>query len=168
MVSDNLELPEISNVKIFTSFFALGLYNLIPLIVLYVCFCIAKFIPFSENILRFIPSIFTFVFYIAMSLSVVSIVKWQNENVFVAVFKSLKSFFKSKYAFFVFLLVFLCATLISYLSCTLIYAICLYFNFVNPMFFDVVHAIVNVCSLYVIANFYIGSQITILGEIDAK
>ena len=165
MVSIGLNKDEISNFKLINGLIALGLFNCTPIIVLCILYYLALVFPQFEQIFKIILNFFTFVFYFAMSLSISSIVKWQEKNVFIAILKSLKVFFKKfKYVVIVFFIIFSLATIISYVICTLIYAFGLYFNLLNMAMVNAIHAIVNICSLYVISTFYIGSQTAILKD----
>ena len=165
MIADGLNLNKISNMKIIKSALVLTIFNIIPLVVFYICYYIASWIPSSEKVLKYIPGIFAMIFYFVMSLSLASIVKWQNKNVFVAILKSLKTFFvKIKYTLPLFLIIFILAVLITWVICTAIYAIFMFFNLLTYSLIDATHIIVNVCSLYIISGFYIGAQVLLLKD----
>ena len=165
MVADNLNVDRVSNLKIIKSALVLTLFNLIPLIVLFICFYISSWVPSLEKVLKYIPNIFATIFYFVMSLSIASIVKWQNKNIFCAVLKSLKVFFvKIKYTLPIFLVIFLVAGFITWASCAIIYAIFMYFSLLTYGLIDSIHTIVNVCSLYVISGLYIGAQVLLLKD----
>jgi hypothetical protein len=99
-----------------------------------------------------------------MSLSLVSFVKWQDKNVFVAIFKSIKFFFKKlKITIPVFLTFFLLASIIVFGTTALAYALYLYiFNAPNENFVSALHAVANLYSLYVFAGLYVGAQVKII------
>lgn len=158
-----LKKDEISNLKIIKSAIVLTLFNLIPIAVLFICFYLSSWIPSLEKFIKYIPNIFAAIFYFVMSLSVASIVKWQNKNVFLAVLKSLKVFFKKIiYSLPLFLVIFICAGIITWLFCTILFAIFMYFNVLTYSLIDAIHTIINTCSLYIISGFYIGAQVKLL------
>ena len=108
-------------------------------------------------------NIFTYLFYFAMSLSIAAIAKWQDKNIFVAILKSVKLFFKKIGVVIpIFFLFFLIASLIVFLICALLYTIAIYFNYISENLVNAIHAVVNVYSLYIIAGLYIGAQAKIL------
>ena len=165
MSADGLNVNRISNFKIIKTALVLTLFNAIPILVLFICFYVSSWVPSIEKVLKYIPNIFATIFYVVMSLSIVSVVKWQNKNIFVAVLKSLKVFFvKIKYTLPLFVLIFLCTGVIAWATCTLIYAILMYFGVLTYSLIDAIHIIVNACSLYVISGFYIGAQVLMLKD----
>ena len=108
-------------------------------------------------------NISTYIFYFAMCLSISSIVLWQDRNVFVAIAKSIKMFFKKiLYTVPVFLVLFLIASLVTFAICSIIYAVAIKMQVININLINSVHAIVNLYSLYVFAGLYIGAQVKIL------
>lgn len=158
-----LKKENINNSRIIKSLLTLGIFNCIPFFMLLIFYNLALAFPNTGIALKIILSIFTFIFYLSMSLSIVSISKWQNKNIFVAIFRGIKTFFKKIHLTLpIFLIVFAFGTIISYLICTLIYAILIYSNFINENIVNTIHAIVNVYSLYIICNFYIGLQANVL------
>ena len=161
--SFGLEKENISNQRIIKSLLILGLLNCIPFLMLITLFSLAQIIPALGAYLKIFLNIFTFLFYFAMSLSIASIVLYRNKNVFISILKGLKIFFKKILLTLpIFALIFLLAAIISYLSSTLLYAIFIYFNYLNENLVNSIHAIMNVYSLYVICGLYIGSQVAFL------
>lgn len=168
LASFGLEKEKIKNSRIIKSLLVFGLLNCIPFLTLIVLYSLSQFILNSDIFLKIFLNIFTYFFYFSMSLSVASIVLWQDKNIFCAIFKGLKVFFKKILLIIpVILVVYLFAGIISYLGSTLLYAIFIYFNYLNENLVNSIHAIINVYSLYVICGFYIGYQVAILrGEND--
>lgn len=165
MAADNLEVNRISNLKIIQTALVLTLFNAIPILVLFICFYTSSWFPFLEKYLKYIPNIFATIFYFVMSLSIAGIVKWQNKNIFIAVLKSLKTFFvKIKYTLPIFLIIFLLAGFITWAICAIIYAIFMYFSLLTYSLIDAIHTIINVCSLYAISGIYIGAQVLLLKD----
>ena len=165
MVADGLEINRISNSKIIKAALVLTLFNLIPILVFFICYYLASLVPSLEKVLKYVVNIFAAIFYFVMSLSLASIVKWQNKNIFIAVLKSLKIFFvKIKYTLPLFLVIFLIAAFITWASCEVIYAIFMYFGLLTCSLINVIYTITNVCSLYVISGVYIGTQVLLLKD----
>ena len=154
-----------SGFKIIKSLLVLALFNCIPFIVFLICIKIASIVPGSAPVLKPLLSIFTYLFYISMSLSVCGIVFYQKDNIFMAVIKSVKLFFKKiSRSFPVFLVIFLAGILLVYIICTIIYSILIYFHFLNENLANSIYATINLYSLYLIAGLYIGAQINIIKE----
>ena len=163
LASFGLEKENISNFRILKALLLLGLLNCIPFLMLLILYSIAQIIPDYGIYLKIFLNIFTFFYYFAMSLSIASIVLYRNKNVFISILKGLKIFFKKILLTLpIFALIFLLAAIISYLSSTLLYAIFIYFNYLNENLVNSIHAIMNVYSLYVICGLYIGSQVAFL------
>lgn len=163
LISSNLNKSEITYPKAIRAMLALGIFNCTPLLALVICYSLAQIFPALTIFLKIGLNIFTALFYFAMSLSLASIVLWQDKNVFLAILKSIKTFFKKfAYTIILFAVVFFLATLVSYVFCTILYAFGLYFNFLDDNLVTSIHAIINVYSLYVIFGLYIGAQSSIL------
>lgn len=158
-----LEKEEINNARIIKSLLIMGLLNCIPFLMLVILYNIAQLVPDLGIYLKIFLNFFTFLFYFAMSLSIGSIVLLKNKNIFYAIFHGLKTFFKKIHlAIIIFAIIFFLAAVVSYLSCTLIYAICIYFKYLNENLVNSIQAIINVYSLYVICGLYIASQTSLL------
>lgn len=163
LVAVGLEKEEISNGRIAKALILLGVLNCAPLLAFLMCYSIALLVPNSASIMKMVLNIFTYIFYFAMCLSVSSIVFWQDKNVFVAVLKSIKVFFKKVlYSVPIFLVLYAIATAVLFVLCSIIYAIAIKLGFINENLINSVHAIINLYSLYVFAGFYIGAQVNIL------
>ena len=57
---------------------------------------------------------------------------------------------------------FFLAGLIVFLSYTILCGILVYYDYFSKNISDIIHTTINVYSLYIISNLYIGSQIAIL------
>lgn len=158
-----LNKEKITNARIIKALLSLGILNCTPLLAFLICYSAALLIPNSAGIMKIVLNIFTYVFYFAMCLSVSSVVFWQDKNVFVAILKSVKVFFKKiLYSVPIFSVLYLVATLVLFLFCSIIYTIAIKFGFINENLINSVHAVVNLYSLYVFAGFYIGAQVKLL------
>lgn len=167
LASLGVEKDKLSNFKIVKALLILGVVNCIPFLAFLLFYLLAQVVPVLGQTLVVALKIFTYFFYFATSLSLVAIVKWQDKNVIVAVLKSVKFFFKKlgtviPVMFFFFVI----ASLLVFLICTSIYAVAIYFKFINESFIDATQAIVNVYSLYIVAGMYIGAQIKLLEGSD--
>lgn len=161
--SFSLGKENISNCRIIKSLLILGLLNCTPFLTLIILYFLSQFIPNSDVFLKIFLNVFTYFFYFMMSFSIVSIVLWQDESIFFAIFKGLKIFFKKIiFAIPIIALMYLFAALISYLGSTLLYSIFIYSNYLNENLVNSIHAIMNVYSLYIICNLYIGFQVAFL------
>lgn len=153
----------IKNNRIIKSLLILGILNCTPFLALIVFYSLSQFIPNLDTFLKTFLNVFTYFFYFAMSFSIASIVLWQDESIFFAIFKGLKIFFKKIiFAIPIIALMYLFAAIMSYLGSTILYAILIYFNYLNENLVNSIHAIMNVYSLYVICGLYIGYQVAIL------
>ena len=167
MASFNLGKENLSNKKIIKSLLILGLFNLSPILVFVFCYGLAQFILKLILFLNISLNVFTGLFYLAMSLSIVSICKWNDINSIIAVVKSLKIFFK-KFNFTapLFIIMFALRALITYIICVILYAILLKIGILNENLVVSIQTMVNVYSLYIISGFYIGAQVSILKRIE--
>ncbi|MBR3604466.1 MAG: hypothetical protein IKL52_00380 [Candidatus Gastranaerophilales bacterium] len=163
LASLSVQKEKLSNTKIIKSLVILGILNCIPFLAFLLFYSLAQFVPTLGYFFKISLNIFTYLFYFAMSLSIAAIAKWQDKNIFVAILKSVKLFFKKIGVVIpIFFLFFLIASLIVFLICALLYTIAIYFNYISENLVNAIHAVVNVYSLYIIAGLYIGAQAKIL------
>jgi len=167
LASFGLQKENLKNSKIVKSLLTLGFLNCIPFFMLIFCYCLGQYIPTLGMFLKIFLAVFTFVFYISMSLSLTSIVKWQDKNIFCALFKGLKTFFKKiHFSLPLFLLIFGIGALLSWIFCVIAYTILIYAQLLNDDIINTIHAVSNIYSLYVICGLYISFQIAILKDVD--
>ena len=165
IASSALDKEKISNIRIFKSLLSLGLFNCIPALFVLLCMLAVNFFENLANPLQIASLIFTYIFYLSMSLSITAIVYWQDKSVFSAILKSLNIFFSSiKYSMVIFIFMYGLAALISWVICALFYYVLQHFNFLDNVLISTVSAVVNVYCLYVFATFYIGAQAKIIKD----
>ena len=169
LASKALEKEKISNTRVAISLVLLGIVNCVPAIFVGLCLLIANFFEQLIMPLQIVAIFFTYVFYLSTSLSLASIVNWQENIVVCAILKAIKSFFSTiKYSMIVFIFMFGLAFLVSYILNTIIYAIALYYNLLDAALLNSIQTTVNVYCLYIFASFYIGAQAEILKHLNKK
>ena len=130
-----------------------------------ICYALASFFPNYTVIFQILMKVLTYLYYISLSLSIAGIAYWNDKNVFVAIFKSIKLFYKKFLlvlpVFMIFYAVFL---LLSFLLCVIFYAIGLYFNFLTEQLKNAFDAVINIYALFIIINLYLGIQIGTIEE----
>lgn len=164
IASIGFKQENISYKRALLALLTIGILNCLPILLFIVMFALAKMFMNLAILFKIILNIFSYLFYFALSMSLASIVKWDKDNVIVAIFKSIKIFFKKiGLTILTFAFYFLFAKFLTFVICTIIYAIALYFNVLNETLANVIQMGVNLYSLYLIAGLYIASQVKILG-----
>lgn len=147
----------------------IGILNCLPVLLFAIMFALAKMFLNLAIVFKIILNIFSYLFYFALSMSLASIIKWDKDNVIVAIFKSIKVFFqKSGLTILTFGFYFVFAKILTFILCTIVYAIALYFNVLDEVLANVIQMAINLYSLYLVAGLYIGSQVKILGNEDEQ
>lgn len=169
ITSIGFKKEKISYKRILLGLLIIGILNCLPVLLFTLLFALAKVFFNLAIVFKIILNIFSCLFYFALSMSLASIVKWDKDNVIVAIFKSVKVFFKkSGLTILTFAFYFIFARILTFLICTIIYAFALYFNVLDEVLANVIQISVNLYPLYLIAGLYIGSQIKILGIEDEQ
>lgn len=164
MASIGFKKEKISYLRIFLSLLLLGIINCSPWLFLNIMYKLSTIFPAYAVVFKMLLNVLSCIFYFAFSLSLASIVKWSEKNIFVALLNGIKTFLsKIGLVILVVSACYLLAKIIAFLLCTIIYAIAIYFNFIDEAFAFVVQTAVNFYSLYIIAALYIGAQIKVLG-----
>lgn len=155
---------KISYLRTLYALLVTGVLNCLPLLVFILMFELAKLAPSATIVFKSLLNIFSYLFYFALSLSLASISKWNKDNVFVAIWKSIKVFFqKIGLVILTFAIYFILGKILTFIICTIFYAFTLYYNILDTVLVNTIQLVVNLYSLYLITGLYIGSQVKILG-----
>ncbi len=168
-LSNEFNGEDFSNIKTIKALLILGFFNLIPFFVFILGYFASKFFPELTFVLQRIISIFSIIFYISLSFSLVKISQ-QNKNMFVAVLDSIKLFFKKiHYTFPSILIVYLVAYLLKFIILVIFVYVFSYFkNLFLIQTVEFLDSILSLYSIYFFAVLYLGFQVVLLKKFEGE
>ena len=168
-LSNEFSGADFSNLKTIKALLVLAFFNLIPFLVFILGYFASKFFPQYTLILQRVVSIFSIIFYVSLSFSMVKISQ-QNKNMFVAVMDSIKLFFKKfLYTFPLILIVYLVAFIFKFIILVLLVYL---FSFFKNLFLvqtvEFLDSVLSLYSIYFFATLYLGAQIIVAKKFQGE
>ena len=124
MASAGFKKENISNLRALSSLLFLGVLNCVPMLFFVIMYYFAKMLPDYGIIFKILLNILSWSFYFSITLSLASVVKWSEKNIFAAIWNGVKVFSKNLgMVILIFSIYFILSKILTFVFCTIIYSI---------------------------------------------